>query len=205
MPAALDHVTADTPMGANLVAGGATFRVWAPNARAVHICGEFNGFQPDDANLLTRDAHGHWRGFVPRVRDRHRYRFWVVGAGGTGFKRDPYARELATPFPSDCIVREPDFPWHETGYWTPPFADFVIYQLHVGAFFAPNLPRRTGTFLDVARKIPHFARSASPPSSSSRSRSSRPPSARATTAPTTSRRRWTSRSRTWTSPRTWPR
>ena len=156
MPAALDHVTADTPMGANLVAGGATFRVWAPNARAVHICGEFNGFQPDDANLLTRDAHGHWRGFVPGVRDRHRYRFWVVGAGGAGFKRDPYARELATPFPSDCIVREPDFPWHETGYWTPPFADFVIYQLHVGAFFAPNLPRRTGTFLDVARKIPHL-------------------------------------------------
>jgi 1,4-alpha-glucan branching enzyme len=33
----------------------------------------------------------------------------------------------------------------------------VIYQLHVGTFFTPNLPGKAGTFLDVARKIPHFA------------------------------------------------
>ena len=157
MPAALDYITVDTPMGANLIADGATFRVWAPNAHAVHVCGEFQSFQPDDTNLLTRDALGHWRGFVPGVRDRHRYRFWVVGPGGAGFKRDPYARELATPFPSDSIVRTPDFPWHEIGYRTARFPDFVIYQLHVGAFFTPNLPRKAGTFLDVARKIPHLA------------------------------------------------
>ena len=33
----------------------------------------------------------------------------------------------------------------------------MIYQLHVGTFFTPNLPRKAGTFLDVARKIPHLA------------------------------------------------
>jgi 1,4-alpha-glucan branching enzyme len=32
----------------------------------------------------------------------------------------------------------------------------VIYQLHVGTFFTPNLPGKGGTFLDVARKIPHL-------------------------------------------------
>ena len=37
MPASLDHIHQGTPMGANLVAGGATFRVWAPNARSVHV------------------------------------------------------------------------------------------------------------------------------------------------------------------------
>src|SRR5688500_3685508 len=31
-----------------------------------------------------------------------------------------------------------------------------MYQLHVGTFFTPNLPAKAGTFLDVARKIPHF-------------------------------------------------
>jgi pullulanase/glycogen debranching enzyme len=33
----------------------------------------------------------------------------------------------------------------------------VIYQLHIGTFFTPNLPRKGGTFLDVVRKIPHLA------------------------------------------------
>jgi 1,4-alpha-glucan branching enzyme len=157
MPASLDHIDASTPMGANLIADGATFQVWAPKARSVHVIGDFNGRQRNDASLLNRDARGYWRGFLPGVRDRQRYMFYVVGEGGEGPKRDPYARELQTPFPSDCIIRKTDFPWHETGYITPPFHDFVIYQLHVGTFFTPNLPRKAGTFLDVARKIPHLA------------------------------------------------
>src|SRR5512144_1000810 len=127
MTASLAHVTPSTPMGATLIADGATFRVWAPHAVAVHVSGEWDGFTATEANLLTRDGAGHWRGFVPGVRDRDRYRFWVVGDGSTGPKRDPYARELETPFPGDCIVRETDFPWHETGFRTPDFSNFVIY------------------------------------------------------------------------------
>ena len=33
----------------------------------------------------------------------------------------------------------------------------LIYQLHVGTFFTPNLPQKGGTFLDVARKLPYLA------------------------------------------------
>jgi 1,4-alpha-glucan branching enzyme len=157
MATSLSHIHSGTPMGANLIADGATFRVWAPHARAVHVLGDFNDRRRDDASLLTRDDHGHWRGFIAGARDRDRYIFYVVGEGSEGPKRDPYARELQTPFPSDCIIRETDFPWHASGFVTPPFHDFVIYQLHVGTFFTPNLPRKAGTFLDVARKIPHLA------------------------------------------------
>jgi 1,4-alpha-glucan branching enzyme len=157
MPASLDHIHAGTPMGANLVGGGATFRVWAPHARSVHVIGEFNCRKRDEASLLNRGDGGHWLGFIPDVHDRQRYMFYVVGDGSEGPKRDPYARELQTPFPSDCVVRETDFPWHETGYVTPAFHDFVIYQLHVGTFFTPNLPEKAGTFLDVALKLPHLS------------------------------------------------
>ena len=157
MPSSLDHIDPDTPMGANLVADGATFRVWAPHALAVYAIGEFNQRQRGDASLLTRDEQGHWRGFIAGVRDRQRYMFHVVGEGSEGPKRDPCARELQTPFPGDCIVRAPDFPWHESGFVTPPFHDFLIYQLHVGSFFTPKLPRKGGTFLDVAAKLPHLA------------------------------------------------
>ncbi len=157
MPASLDHIHPGTPMGANLIGDGATFRVWAPQARSVHVIGDFNGHGRTEASLLTRDEHGHWRGFIPGARDRHRYLFYVVGEGSEGPKRDPYARELETPFPSECIIREPDFPWHETGFRAPPFHEIVIYQLHVGTFFTPRLPNKGGTFLDVARKVPYLA------------------------------------------------
>jgi 1,4-alpha-glucan branching enzyme len=147
-------------MGANLTAGGATFRVWAPHARAVHVLGDFNDRRREDASLLTRDDRGYWRGFIPGVLDRQRYMFHVVGEGSKGPKRDPYARELQTPFPSECIIRRPDFPWHDSGFVTPQFHNLVLYQLHVGTFFAPNLPQKGGTFLDVARKIPYLSISA---------------------------------------------
>ena len=157
MPASLDHIYLSTPMGANLIADGATFRVWAPKALAVYAIGDFNHRARNDASLLTRDEFGHWRGFIPSVRECERYMFYVVGEGSEGPKRDPYARELATPFPGECIVCKTVFPWHESGYVTPPFHEFVLYQLHVGTFFTPNLPHKGGTFLDVARKLPYLA------------------------------------------------
>ena len=61
MPASLAHVHLNTPMGANLIADGATFRVWAPKARSVHVIGDFNHHQRTDAGMLTRDDRGHWR------------------------------------------------------------------------------------------------------------------------------------------------
>jgi 1,4-alpha-glucan branching enzyme len=54
MPASLEHIHPGTPMGANLIAGGATFRVWAPHARAVHVIGDFNNRERNDASLLNR-------------------------------------------------------------------------------------------------------------------------------------------------------
>ncbi len=143
-------------MGASLIADGATFRVWAPNANAVHVRGNFNNFEIRDDAELVSDGNGHWRGFIPGVQDWQRYKFWIDGQAGPGYKRDPYAREL-TNDSSNCIVRNPDFPWHETGFVTPQFSDFVIYQLHVGAFYTPHWPPYTGTFLDVMGKIPYLA------------------------------------------------
>jgi len=37
------NITPQTPMGANLINGGATFRAWAPRATAVYVNGTFGG------------------------------------------------------------------------------------------------------------------------------------------------------------------
>src|SRR2546426_3913834 len=116
MPLSQQHVDAHTPMGANLVAGGAVFKVWAPGALEVHLrLNAGAGWNPDETNALVRDAGGYWAGFVPRVEDGDAYRFHVVGAGSTGLKRGPHAPEIGPGFPAfGCIVRGPSsHPWHD--------------------------------------------------------------------------------------------
>jgi 1,4-alpha-glucan branching enzyme len=158
-------ISANTPLGANLVpGGGATFRVWAPRATEVYLNGVFAGViragQTDDL-LLSKDGNGYWSGFLNNAGDGDLYHFWVNGpSGGTkGFKRDPYARELAkdNPFPNcSCIIRAGDaYPWHDASFVTPDFSDMIVYQLHIGVY-AITKPGVASTFLDVIGKIPYL-------------------------------------------------
>jgi len=159
-------------MGANIVLGGATFRVFAPSARAIYINGIFDGvdfFRKDaDDSLLLVKKNNYWTGFVPNVKDGDQYLFFVVGNGFKDFKRDPYARELSTPgnfpgslpFPNcNCVVRDPHrYHWHDQGFRPPAFNDLVIYQLHIGTFFGAQRARGRAKFLDVLDKIDHLVR-----------------------------------------------
>ncbi len=161
------NILLTTPMGANLVAGGgATFRVWAPRASAVYVNGTFGGtpqnVQTDDL-LMAKDANGYWTGFLPNAQEGDPYHFWVVNAGSwpgaTGYKRDPYAREMArdSPFPTcGCLIRSgAAFHWHDSAFVTPDFSNMIIYQLHVGTY-APSAPGVASTFLDVIGKIEYL-------------------------------------------------
>ncbi len=156
------HITADTPMGATLVNGGATFRVWAPRALAVYLNGTFGDVPqleqiPDQ--LMVKDTNGYWTGFVAGAREGDPYTFYVVGSGSRGVKRDPYARELAVdaPFPNcSCLIRNPRaYPWHDQTFRTPDFSNMVVYQLHIGSY-APRAPGVPSTFLDVIGKIEYL-------------------------------------------------
>jgi 1,4-alpha-glucan branching enzyme len=157
------NISPNTLMGANLVnLGGATFRAWAPLASAVYINGTFAGTPVTGQTnnlLLAKDADGYWTGFVGTAEEGDLYRFWVVGPGGTGYKRDPYARELApaAAFPNcNSLIRSATaYPWHDSAFVTPDFSNMIIYQLHVGTY-DPSTPGVASTFLDVIGKIPYL-------------------------------------------------
>ena len=162
-----NNINSSTPLGATLVAGGATFKVWGPLAQAVFLNGQFGGVSKWNmaANpdlLLAKDGSGYWTGFLAGVAEGDLYKYYVVGqpGGSTGYKRDPYARELtaSTSFPVgvNCIVRSPNsYPWHDQNFVTPDYSDLIIYQLHVGVY-APAAFPDCGTFLDVIVKIPYL-------------------------------------------------
>jgi 1,4-alpha-glucan branching enzyme len=108
---------------------------------------------------MAQDAHGYWTGFISDAQDGDPYHFWVVGAGSSGYKRDPYAREMATdtPFPTcSCLIRPGTaYPWHDSAFVTPDFSNMIVYQLHVGTY-APSAPGLASTFLDVIGKIEYM-------------------------------------------------
>ena len=115
--------------------------------------------QTDDL-LLAKDADGYWTGFVG-----HRRRRATLTVSGSwdrdrsGYKRDPYARELATdsPFPNcSCLIRSATaYPWHDSAFVTPDFSNMIIYQLHIGTY-DPSHAGVASTFLDVIGKIPYL-------------------------------------------------
>src|ERR1700722_11819820 len=57
------------PLGAILVNGGASFRVWAPNADAVTVQGDFGSQQ------LTAVGDGTFRGFVSGAQSGQQYSY----------------------------------------------------------------------------------------------------------------------------------
>jgi 1,4-alpha-glucan branching enzyme len=155
------------------VDGGATFRAWGPNAKEIYlVLNDTGNDQPahwskNVADLLVKDARGYWGGFFPGVQENTLYRFWVVGEGSEGFKRDPYARELEMGKDwkwTNCVVRDPrGYKWRSDGFRPPGFSDLIIYQLHIGAFFAKDdagndiRPNRVSKILDVADRIEYLA------------------------------------------------
>jgi 1,4-alpha-glucan branching enzyme len=170
MAASQKFVTADTPMGATLVDGGATFRVWAPRAAHVYVArGETSTYQAAPEDELVRDpSTGHWTGFFPGVIVGSTYRYYVVGTDGSAaLKRDPRAVELeggAALADCDCVVRDPGaYSWHDAGFISPAFNDLVVYQFHVGVFYARDASgrdirhNRVAKLLDALGRIAYLA------------------------------------------------
>lgn len=168
----VDHTRIDrtSAMGATVWPDGAGFRTWAPSARAVFVAAgarlgaaQDPTWRPDQQDALASLGDGSWGGFVAGLRDGEPYMFLIDGAGSAGWKRDPFARELtiAPAFPdSFCVARDPtSYPWHDQGWRPPAFDDLIIYQLHIGTWWAQDgsghdaRATRGGTFLDAAEKL----------------------------------------------------
>lgn len=164
--ASLDNIDGNTPMGANLISTGATFRVWAPRAQEVRVLWEYKKNSQDkwensQTAKLQKLDNEFWGGFIPGLRSGERYMYYVVGPiiGSEGLKRDPYARDLTDdPGWPECqclLIDKNAFPWHDKWFRPPQFHEMVIYQLHIGVWYiSPNM--NNGTFLDVAKKLPYL-------------------------------------------------
>jgi 1,4-alpha-glucan branching enzyme len=72
---------------------GFYFSVWAPNATAVSVIGDFNNWDKAAHPLFVRlDKSGIWEGFIPDLEKETDYKYHITGFEGLAIdKGDPYA------------------------------------------------------------------------------------------------------------------
>jgi 1,4-alpha-glucan branching enzyme len=121
---------------------GTDFAVWAPNAAAVSLIGDFEGWGKAPVSLSLHGGSGIWQGFVPRVGPGTTYKYRIVSRNGDYRvdKADPFAFRSELPPATASIVCDLAYPWGD-GAWMAARrgrnglrAPISIYEVHLGSW-----------------------------------------------------------------------
>ncbi len=134
---------------------GTRFSVWAPNARAVHLRGDFNGWTGDEMSPVP--GTGVWALFREGVDEGTLYKFNVLGPDDVWREKvDPMAR-FAERAPSNAsIVYESRYTWGDDQWLAqradqaPHEAPISIYEVHLGSW------RKGLTYLELAERLVEY-------------------------------------------------
>ncbi|MGC0330311.1 1,4-alpha-glucan branching enzyme [Streptomyces sp. SAI-170] len=138
---------------------GTAFAVWAPNARAVRVVGDFNYWDGRAHPMRSLGISGVWELFVPDVGDGCHYKYEILTPDGRWIqKADPLATR-AEPAPGTAsIVHTSRHRWGDST-WMARRASFSahrepmsVYEMHLGSW-RPGL-----TFRDLARELPAYVK-----------------------------------------------
>jgi 1,4-alpha-glucan branching enzyme len=135
----------------------ARFALWAPNARAVSVIGEWNGWKPGADALQPRsDASGIWEGHVKGVRRGQPYKYRIEPQHGAGFdKADPLAYFAEVPPATGSRAWTLEYEWGDADWMAARAkknaldAPIAIYEVHAGSW-----RRKDGRFLGY-RELAH--------------------------------------------------
>ena len=119
------------------------FTVWAPNARAVHVLGDFNDWRGGAHAARPRDdGSGLWEAEIEGVTHGQRYKFAIHTARGDVLeKADPFARrsELA-PATASVVWQAPPYTWSDAAWMKSRAAlrglngPMSVYEVHLGSW-----------------------------------------------------------------------
>lgn len=120
---------------------GVSFAVWAPNAQAVRVKGDFNGWDGREHSMRSLGSSGVWELFIPgvvagacykfEIRTRHGY--WVE-------KADPLAFGTEIPPLTASRVVEPSYVFKDAEWMQarterdPHNSPMSVYEVHLGSW-----------------------------------------------------------------------
>lgn len=157
-------------MGAHLVSHkgkqGTVFSVWAPNAEAVSVIGDFNGWDAKKDLLQIRcDSSGIWEGFFPKVKKGMRYKYHITSKihGYSVEKGDPFGFLWEVAPKTASVVTDLSYDWHDTQWMRDRHqhnaldAPLSIYEIHLGSW--KRIPEEANRFLsyrELADCLVHY-------------------------------------------------
>jgi 1,4-alpha-glucan branching enzyme len=120
---------------------GTAFAVWAPNARAVRVVGDWNRWDGRVDPLQPQGVSGVWAGFVAGVTVGTRYKFEVIGADGSlRLRADPMARRAEVPPSNASVVADSTHEWSDHEWLAaraaadPVRRPLRVYEVHLGSW-----------------------------------------------------------------------
>lgn len=130
------------PLG---VVKGVAFAVWAPNAQAVKVVGDFNFWDGSGCAMRSLGASGVWELFIPGVEIGARYKYDIKGPDGNWRqKADPLARATEIPPATASVVTDKFHTWNDDEWMERRAANvedhpihaqpMSIYECHIGSW-----------------------------------------------------------------------
>ena len=162
------HPRLHDKLGSHPTTHGARFAVWAPNAAAVSVIGDFNEWSPGAsplARITNAEDTGVWTGFVPNVARGALYKYHVRSKvrGYEVAKADPFAVRNEAPPGTASVVWTAEHEWRDSAWMTSrarvanAAAPVAIYEVHLGSWMrVPEEDNRSLTYREIAPKLVEY-------------------------------------------------
>ncbi|MFG6445447.1 1,4-alpha-glucan branching protein GlgB [Microbacterium sp. P07] len=120
---------------------GVAFTVWAPDARAVRVIGDHNGWDGQSHSMRSMGSSGVWEIFIPGLSTGARYKFEILTRASDWIeKADPMARLAEVPPATASVVTASEYTWADEAWLghrsATPLTDqpMSIYEVHLGSW-----------------------------------------------------------------------
>lgn len=120
---------------------GTRFAVWAPNAKAVRVVGEFNHWNGVGHAMRVMGSSGVWELFIPAIGDGTKYKYEILSeAGSWTTKIDPLARHNEIPPMTASVVTVSNHKWADKKWIDARTkhnalkSPMSVYELHAGSW-----------------------------------------------------------------------
>ncbi len=121
---------------------GIYFAVWAPNAKAVSVIGNFNHWADGSNKLNPRwDESGIWEAFVPQVKKGEAYKFAIHSNSGEYLeKADPFAFYAEVAPNTASITWQAEHEWTDKSWMddrkknSGKAKPYSVYECHMGSW-----------------------------------------------------------------------
>ena len=125
---------------------GTYFSVWAPNATAVFVVGNFNDWNNQSHPLKVRlDQSGIWEGFIPDILQGEVYKYHIHGVNDVRLdKADPFAHYAELRPLTASITWQTKYDWKDAAWMEKRKVvnqinqPYSVYEVHLASWMRPN-------------------------------------------------------------------